>query len=160
VAKTPSGEARKRAADLLFSWLTPEQQSTASRSVAPYFDVVGNHTGKKYRINMTSTTNNVASLGDNGEVVATHCCYPRNCFELPQHDTWLAQALSITGNESGWLRVAVTSPLYFPRLFPNYPQDYYGGTYLGAGGAGGGNGVRLDYINVNVPADLITITFD
>jgi hypothetical protein len=123
-------EARERAKDLLFSWLTPEQKTTAE--VHRYFDVVGNSSGRTYRIYMHTITNNVKELDKHGRGVRTHCCYPMDTGAIPEYDTFLAQALSITANEREWLRVAVSSPA-IAGVFPDtIVGDAAAGIYVDA----------------------------
>lgn len=97
----PVGSAT-RALETLRSWLTPNQLQCFEKM--NYIPVTGNHTGHTYHIGTNGVVNNVVCQKDG----ISYCCYPRNSYELPHADIWLAQALSITTDEESWLRVAIS----------------------------------------------------
>lgn len=154
--------AVKKAEDLLFSWLTPEQQFTARLKTGPYFDVIGS-AGGHYRIDMTTTVSNVYTINSAGEKTQRHCCYPHNAWQLPCYDTYLAQALSIRANEKEWLRIAVSH-----RVNPDGGNIARGdGFRLGAGNYAYPYRDRrepvaddlVEYLRVG-DAEWITVTYD
>jgi len=85
---------------LLREWLSPEQktQFDASRS----FDVLGCHTGRRYRIRHGTATN-VQEIDDAGRPVMGWCFIPGN---LVAGDVMLAQKIALETNERAALAVA------------------------------------------------------
>jgi hypothetical protein len=90
-----------RGITLLREWLSPEQraQFDASRS----FEVVGCHTGRRYRIRYGTTTN-VQEIDDAGRPVGGWCFVPSN--DLVAGDVMLAQKVALETNEGAALEVA------------------------------------------------------
>jgi len=90
-----------RAIRLLREWLSPEQraQFDASRS----FEVVGCHTGRRYRIRHGTTTN-VHEMDDAGRPVVGWCFVPSG--DLVAGDVMLAQKVALETNEGAALEVA------------------------------------------------------
>lgn len=82
------------------SKLTPEQRRTAPLG---YFDVTGS-LGGRYRIDITSTVQNIAGLGDRA---GEYCVGPIE--RQPKADVWLSQKLLIEADEEYFLRTAVAT---------------------------------------------------
>ena len=98
-----------RGITLLHEWLSPEQkaQFDASRS----FDVVGSHTGKKYRISLGRMTN-VQEVDGTGRPVMGWCFVPSG--DLVPGDVVLAQKIALETDEWGALAVANRFPVHVP----------------------------------------------
>ena len=98
---------------LLRSWLSPEQRRQFSEG--NYFDVVGCHTGKRYRIHYGVTTN-VVELDWDGRPMAGRCFLPAG--HLVAGDVMLAQKIALETDENGARAVArpFTLPVDFRRL--------------------------------------------
>ncbi len=97
VNRTPAGRARQ----LLRQWLTPAQwKQFVARG---YFDVVGSHSGRRYRI-YSGSAMNVCELGENGRVRRGLCFLPVG--ELPVGDVMLAQKLALELCEDNVMLVA------------------------------------------------------
>jgi hypothetical protein len=107
-----ASDAEARGLKLLREWLSPEQR--AQFDAENSFDVIGCHSGKKYRIRYGSAAN-VDELDDAG--VARMCwCFVPNAY-LVAGDVMLAQKIALETNERGALAVANM----FPRALPNAP---------------------------------------
>ena len=103
-----SSEASNKALALLKRWLSPEQRRELEKHGS--FDVVGCHTGRRYRIH-PGKLNNVRILQDNVEV-AELCFAPTDAGFLPEADIMLAQKIALETNEKAALKVAhQSSPL-------------------------------------------------
>ena len=103
-----SSEASNKALALLKRWLSPEQRRELEKRGS--FDVVGCHTGRRYRIH-PGKLNNVRILQDNVEVAAL-CFAPTDAGFLPEADIMLAQKIALETNEKAALKVAhQSSPL-------------------------------------------------
>ena len=103
-----SSEASNKALALLKRWLSPEQCKELEKRGS--FDVVGCHTGRRYRIH-PGKLNNVRILQDNVEV-AVLCFAPTDAGFLPEADIMLAQKIALETNEKAALKVAhQSSPL-------------------------------------------------
>jgi hypothetical protein len=98
-----------RGITLLHEWLSPEQkaQFDASRS----FDVIGNHTGKKYRISLGRGTN-VQEVNETGRPVMGWCFVPSG--DLVPGDIVLAQKVALETDECRALAVANRFPVHVP----------------------------------------------
>lgn len=109
-----SAEAIKeaRGITLLCDWLSPEQkaQFDASRS----FEVVGSHTGRRYRICLGRGTN-VQELDGTGRPVMGWCFVPAG--DLVPGDVVLAQKVALETNELLALSVANKFPVHIPSRF-------------------------------------------
>jgi len=119
VARAAAGLARRQAVNRLFAkcrldrtpearsirllreWLSPTQR--AQLAVTGYFDVLGEQSGKRYRI-FTGTALNVCELDDRGRVRCGWCFVPVG--DLPIGDVMLAQKLALETSESAALAVA------------------------------------------------------
>jgi hypothetical protein len=90
-----------RGITLLREWLSPEQkmQFDASRC----FEVVGCHTGRRYRIRHGTATN-VLEIDDAGRPVMGWCFVPSG--DLVAGDVMLAQKIALETNESAALAAA------------------------------------------------------
>jgi hypothetical protein len=95
---------------LLKNWLSPEQRKQFSER--NYFEVIGCHTGKRYRIHYGVTTN-VVELDSAGHPLAGRCFLPVG--HLVAGDVMLAQKIALETDESG--ARAVARPFTVPRDF-------------------------------------------
>ena len=96
-----SNEAEVRGLRLLREWLSPEQ--LAQYDARNYFDVIGCHSGKRYRIRHGTATN-VYELDDEGRLQAGWCFVPKDC--LVAGDVMLAQKIALETDERRALVVA------------------------------------------------------
>jgi hypothetical protein len=94
-------EREARGLRLLREWLSPEQR--AQYDAQRYFDVIGCHSGKRYRIRHGTATN-IHELDDAGDPRAGWCFVPRDY--LVAGDVMLAQKIALETNERGALVVA------------------------------------------------------
>jgi hypothetical protein len=108
-----------RALRLLRSWLSPEQR--AQLDTEGYFEVIGSHTGRRYRIYYKASTN-VYELNAGGEPILGWCFGPDP--KLPVGDIMLAQKIALEVQESNTLALAnnFTTSRWPPRT--EYPFDY------------------------------------
>ena len=86
---------------LLKDWLSPQQ--LAQYGIHNYFDVIGCHTGRRYRIRH-GTSANISELDSAGRPVVGWCFIPRD--DLVAGDVMLAQKIALETNERGALAVA------------------------------------------------------
>lgn len=93
----------QRAEELLLAHLTPAQRGQYEHSMG--FDVVGGHTGRRYRIT-TGATYEI----DAGREVAYLCLVPRKGKYLPAPDTMLARKIAFELYEAKARRLAVIAP--------------------------------------------------
>lgn len=107
-----SYEPEARGLKLLREWLSPEQR--AQFDAERHFDVIGCHSGKKYRIRYGSSAN-VDELDDAG-VPRVGWCFVPNAY-LVAGDVMLAQKIALETNERAALAVANR----FPRALPSAP---------------------------------------
>jgi hypothetical protein len=84
------GDAKQRARALLKEWLSPAQ--LALYESAEHFEVVGSHTGKRYRIRRGRYMN-IDELDERGKGVAVLCFGPAGY--LPVADVMLAQKIAL-----------------------------------------------------------------
>ena len=94
-------DCEARGLRLLREWLSPEQ--LAQYDTHRYFDVIGCHSGKRYRIRHGTATN-IHELDDAGDPTAGWCFVPRDY--LVAGDVMLAQKIALETNERGALAVA------------------------------------------------------
>ena len=94
-------ESELKGIALLREWLAPQQ--LAQFDACGHFDVVGCHSGKKYRICYASGTN-VYELGSDGRRKAGWCFVPLDT--LVAGDVVLAQKIALETDEWGALAVA------------------------------------------------------
>src|ERR1700733_2876112 len=107
-----SYEPEARGLKLLREWLSPGQR--AQFDAERYFDVIGCHSGKKYRIRYGSSAN-VDELDDAG-VPRMGWFFVPNAY-LVAGDVMLAQKIALETNERAALAVANR----FPRTLPSAP---------------------------------------
>ena len=93
--------AHARGESLLREWLSPNER--AQYDALGYFDVVGCHTGKTYRIRQGTSTN-VEELDKNGVARIGWCFVPKGY--LVEGDVMLAQKISLETNERAALAAA------------------------------------------------------
>ncbi|WP_407164504.1 hypothetical protein [Bradyrhizobium sp. ORS 111] len=98
-----------RGMTLLSRWLSPEQRSEFEKYKR--FDVIGNESGKRYRI-CYGTATNVYELDDKGHVVVGWCFRPIG--SLVAGDVMLAQKIALEVDERGTLMVAKPFPGSMP----------------------------------------------
>jgi len=99
-----AGAARapeRRSLILMRNWLSPDQREQFD--ARGYFDVVGSHTGRRYRIRFGTSTN-VHELDNFERSVAGWCFVPTEY--LPPGDVMLAQKLALENDEPSALAVA------------------------------------------------------
>jgi hypothetical protein len=94
-------EAERRGVRLLKEWLSPEQ--LAQFETRRYFDVVGRHSGKRYRIRYGTATN-IHQLNRAGHPEAGWCFVPGE--SLVAGDVMLAQKIALETDEASALAVA------------------------------------------------------
>jgi len=95
--RTPDGRSQR----LLGAWLTSAQrQQLASRG---YFEVVGSHSARRYRI-YSGSAMNVCELDEHGQVRRGLCFVPLG--DLPAGDVMLAQKLALELCEDSVMLVA------------------------------------------------------
>jgi hypothetical protein len=99
----PAGipQAERKGLALLRPWLSPEQVEQFSSY--KYFDVIGSHTGKRYRIRR-GTSMNIDELDSAGNKVCAWCFLPEG--NLVAGDVMLAQKIALETFESDALAVA------------------------------------------------------
>jgi hypothetical protein len=105
VRNTNSPEARGRR--LLRHWLSPRQ--LAQFDAFNFFDVVGCHTAKRYRI-YHATAANVEELDKVGHPIVRYCFVPKGY--LVPGDVMLAQKIALETDELAALEVANRFPPY------------------------------------------------
>ena len=86
---------------LMRRWLSPDQRAEFDDKGT--FEVVGCHSGKRYRI-YRGTAQNVFEIDDAGQPKVGLCFMPSG--ELVAGDVMLAQKIALEANESGALAVA------------------------------------------------------
>jgi hypothetical protein len=100
-----------RALRLLREWLSPEQR--AQFDAEGYFDVIGSHTGRRYRIHQ-GTMSNVLELNEEGQPKIGLCFVPER--SLAAGDVMLAQKIALETDEMAVLALANTIPPKLPLL--------------------------------------------
>lgn len=90
-----------RGRKLLREWLSAEQ--LAQYDAHNYFEVIGCHSGKRYRIRHGMRTN-VYELDDAGRPATGWCFAPKD--DLVASDVMLAQKIALETDEKGALSVA------------------------------------------------------
>jgi hypothetical protein len=101
----PTREPERRSLKLMREWLSPAQREQFD--TRGYFDVVGSHTGRRYRI-WLGTATNINELDGMGRTAARWCFVPGEC--LPVGDVMLAQKIALENDEQSAL--AVARPFY------------------------------------------------
>jgi hypothetical protein len=94
-------KAEQRALALLKDWLSPRQLAQYERD--GHFEVMGSHSGKRYRIRRAGHMN-IDELSEHGALVAIWCFGPHGY--LPVGDVMLAQKIALETNEKVALQVA------------------------------------------------------
>jgi len=95
--------AEKRAINVLKEWLSPEQ--LAQYESHRYFDVIGEQSGKRYRIRY-GTSMNVCQIDSRGRMVEGLCFAPNEI--LVAGDIMLTQKIAFESDEWNVLAVART----------------------------------------------------
>jgi len=90
-SKVDRAEVEERGLRLLRSWLSPKQAQ--QWDALSEFEVVGSHTGTRYRIRRGKMMN-VHELDQAGNIVAHWCFAPKG--DLPMGDILLAQKIALT----------------------------------------------------------------
>jgi hypothetical protein len=98
-------DAETRGQHLLREWLSPEQR--AQFDAHTYFDVIGCHTGKRYRIRHGYQVN-VEELDEKGQRAFGWCFGPRG--NLVAGDVMLAQKIALETGENATLAIANQFP--------------------------------------------------
>jgi hypothetical protein len=91
----------EKAHALLKEWLSPTQLARYERH--GYFEVIGSHSGKRYRIRRGRYLN-IEELDERGATVTVLCFGPTG--ELPIADVMLAQKIALENAEEAALAVA------------------------------------------------------
>ncbi|WP_314948204.1 hypothetical protein [Bradyrhizobium cosmicum] len=104
-------EARSRR--LLRDWLSPAQR--AQFDANNYFEVIGSHTGKRYRVQY-GTLSNVVELDASGQPAVGWCFVPDRA--LAAGDVMLAQKIALETDEAAVLALAHR---FAPRV-PSLPR--------------------------------------
>ena len=102
----PKEDPQIRGRCLLREWLSAEQR--AQFDAHEYFDVIGCHTGKKYRIRYGHYTN-VAELDDEDRPAVGWCFVPAG--NLVPGDVMLAQKIALETSERAAIAIANTFPV-------------------------------------------------
>jgi hypothetical protein len=97
----PVREPERRSLRLMREWLSPAQREQFD--TRGYFDVIGSHTGRRYRIRIGTATN-INELDRFGHAVARWCFVPSE--GLPAGDVMLAQKIALENDERSALAVA------------------------------------------------------
>ena len=97
----PAREPERRSLKLMQRWLSDAQREQFD--TRGYFDVIGNHTGRRYRIRAGISTN-IDELDSFGRSVAGWCFVPAD--SLPTGDVMLAQKIALENDEESALKVA------------------------------------------------------
>jgi hypothetical protein len=95
------GEAEQKARVLLKQWLSPAQLTQYESG--GHFEVVGSHSGKRYRIHRYRQMN-IDELDERGARVAVWCFGPQG--HLPIDDVMLVQKIALETNERATLTIA------------------------------------------------------
>jgi hypothetical protein len=101
-------EPERRSLRLMQRWLSADQKEQFD--AYGYFDVLGSHSCRRYRIRIGTSTN-ILELDGYGHSVAGWCFTPAG--NLPTGDVMLAQKIALENDEQSALAVA--------RSFPPYP---------------------------------------
>ena len=94
-------EREARGQNLLKEWLSSEQLE--QYEAEKHFDVIGCHSGKRYRIRL-GRVSNIHELDDRGRPKIGWCFIPVDCPIVG--DVMLAQKIALETDEIGALRVA------------------------------------------------------
>ena len=97
----PTREPERRSLKLMRRWLSAAQREQFDGR--GYFDVIGSHTGRRYRIR-TGYSTNICELDSFEHTVARWCFVP--CENLPAGDVMLAQKIALENDEPSALKVA------------------------------------------------------
>ena len=100
------GEREARGLKLLKQWLSPEQ--FAQYDAKSYFEVIGCHSGKRYRVNR-GTSMNIHELDGAGCPCVGWCFVPKG--HLAAGDIMLAQKIALETDERDALAVANRFPV-------------------------------------------------
>ena len=115
--RASKGSPEARGLNLLREWLSPEQR--AQFDAEGYFDVIGCHSRKKYRIRYGLSAN-IDEL-DVAGVPRIGWCFVPNIY-LVAGDVMLAQKIALETNERGALAVANRFPRDFRQIPPSRPS--------------------------------------
>jgi len=108
----PTLEAEEKARRLFYNSLSPEQRKQYNTN--RHFTVVGNDTQQTYLIRCDSVIFNINQLNSNGSTRKQLCFVPQNAYYLPRYDIYLAQKLSLEGNETATVATANKIPNFNP----------------------------------------------
>jgi hypothetical protein len=97
----PAREPERRSLKLMRRWLSNAQREQFD--ARGYFDVIGSHSGRRYRIT-TGFSTNIHELDSFQHPVARWCFVP--CENLPVGDVMLAQKIALENDEQSALSVA------------------------------------------------------
>ena len=97
----PATEPERRSLKLMRRWLSATQREQFD--TRGYFDVIGSHSGRRYRVRMGLSTN-VQELDSLERTITRWCFVP--CENLPLGDVMLAQKIALENDERSALSVA------------------------------------------------------
>jgi len=97
----PTREPERRSLKLMRRWLSAAQREQFD--TRGYFDVIGSHTGRRYRIR-TGYSTNILELDTFDNLVTRWCFVPAE--NLPAGDVMLAQKIALENDEPSALKVA------------------------------------------------------
>ena len=97
----PAREPERRSLKLMQRWLSDAQREQFD--TRGYFDVIGSHTRRRYRIR-AGTSTNIVELDGVGRSIAGWCFVPAE--SLPTGDVMLAQKIALENDEESALKVA------------------------------------------------------
>ncbi len=101
----PAREPERRSLKLMRRWLSTAQREQFD--TRGYFDVVGSHSGRRYRIRVGTSTN-ISELDSLERSVVGWCFVPAD--NLPAGDVMLAQKIALENDEPSALAVARSFP--------------------------------------------------
>ena len=94
-------EPERRSLKLMRRWLSAAQREQFD--TRGHFDVIGSHTGRRYRIR-AGTSTNIVEVDSIGRSIAGWCFVPAE--SLPTGDVLLAQKIALENDEESALKVA------------------------------------------------------
>jgi hypothetical protein len=96
-----ANEPELRSQRLLRDWLSADQRAQYAKY--GHFEVVGCHSGRRFRISR-GIASNIVELDDNGHPIFGWCFIPRDT--LVSGDVMLAQKIALETDELGALKIA------------------------------------------------------
>lgn len=97
-----NNKANERAKETLLELLSPSQRKTFTKD--GHFEVIGNHSGKRYKITPSSSSN-IYELDKSGKQIKTWCFVSGR--SIPLYDQMLMQKFSLETDEQATMEVAI-----------------------------------------------------